>query len=286
MLINIENMLIKSNKIQKEGEENYYVEAVFDSTNILKTTYFPHKERLYISFKRGGTYSYGNIDQELYDDFEDAVSQGVFHADRIKGNPRFPYRKEFTLYPSEIKEADDLIKNTKKAEESKNISSLINNPSMNYDEYLKSYDKEIVDTAIKVWHTYFGFSFDNVMYQDHKFKMIIEGVNEGYEIVKDYHNSSSTDELYNVLTLAKEALKFYSIDINYIKQGNSLESYSQIDNDRGHQAKFALETIEKLMNDRQDQIKKITDLYNDLTSEENPESVLNNLKKTYKGLLE
>jgi hypothetical protein len=87
-----------------------YVECVFDSTNLLKTTYFPMLKRLYISFTRGGTYSYENISEELYKEFEGALSQGKFFTEKIRSNSnQYPVRKEFTLYPSEINEAKKLI---------------------------------------------------------------------------------------------------------------------------------------------------------------------------------
>jgi len=87
-----------------------YIECVFDSTNLLKTTYFPLLKRLYISFTRGGTFSYENIIEELYQEFENALSQGKFFTEKIRSKPdQFPVRKEFTLYPSEINEAKKLI---------------------------------------------------------------------------------------------------------------------------------------------------------------------------------
>ena len=38
-----------------------YVEAIYESSNILMSTYFPEKNKLFIHFSRGGTYSYSNI---------------------------------------------------------------------------------------------------------------------------------------------------------------------------------------------------------------------------------
>ena len=95
-------MLVKEEKkVQRDGT---YYEAVYDSTNILQTTYFPHAHLLYISFNRGGVYSYGNVSPELYEEFKAAESQGIFFAKTIKSQPtKYPYRKEFTLYPEEVK---------------------------------------------------------------------------------------------------------------------------------------------------------------------------------------
>lgn len=91
-----------------------YIECVFDSTNILKTTYFPMLKRLYISFNKGGVYSYENINEDFYEEFESCDSQGKFFASNIRSkNNDFPVRKEFTLYPSEVEETKVLIREYK-----------------------------------------------------------------------------------------------------------------------------------------------------------------------------
>ena len=66
-------MIIKENIIKnKENNNVEYIEAVYDSSNILQTTYFPLKNKLYVSFKRGGVYSYLNITSEIYSEFKEA----------------------------------------------------------------------------------------------------------------------------------------------------------------------------------------------------------------------
>jgi hypothetical protein len=96
-------MLVRERSFTEEDASIGYYEAIFDSSNILKTTYFPQQERLYISFNRGGVYSYQNISQEKYDEFKKAESQGKFFIQEIKKKPdEYPYRKEFTLYPEEV----------------------------------------------------------------------------------------------------------------------------------------------------------------------------------------
>ena len=67
-----------------------YVEAIYESSNILMSTYFPEKNKLFIHFSRGGTYSYSNINESLYVDFEKADSQGKFFIANIKKNPDNP----------------------------------------------------------------------------------------------------------------------------------------------------------------------------------------------------
>lgn len=103
-------MLIER-KEHKENNEIGYIESVFNSGNVLKTTYFPKAQRLYIAFKRGQTYSYANITPDFYQEFEDAESQGKFFHKKINKNSNFSYRKEFTLYPKEIQDINEIIEN-------------------------------------------------------------------------------------------------------------------------------------------------------------------------------
>lgn len=98
---------------EKDGSLAYH-EAIFDSSNILKTTYFPKFKRLYIAFKRGHTYSYSNITEELYHEFENAKSQGDLFNEKIKSRPNeHVYRKEFTLYPDEVNQLNEVVENNK-----------------------------------------------------------------------------------------------------------------------------------------------------------------------------
>jgi hypothetical protein len=103
-------LLEKKEYLEKNGKIGY-VESVFDSSNLLKTTYFPDQNKLYVAFNKGPVYSYTNISQELYDEFEKAESQGRFFIKAIKSAPdKYPYRKEFSLYPSEIGELREVVK--------------------------------------------------------------------------------------------------------------------------------------------------------------------------------
>ena len=106
-------MLVEHKQFLNKDGSVGYIEAVFNSDNVLKTTYFPEAQRLYIAFSRGHTYSYGNVSPELYEEFEDAHSQGKFFHQNIRNNSKYPYRKEFTLYPTEIAEAKQIIEENK-----------------------------------------------------------------------------------------------------------------------------------------------------------------------------
>ena len=102
-------MLVERKEVLNEDKSIGYIESVFKSDNILKTTYFPNNQRLYIAFGRGHTYSYGNISQEFYDEFEAAESHGKFFQSKINNRFAYPYRKEFTLYPNEVSDIKKII---------------------------------------------------------------------------------------------------------------------------------------------------------------------------------
>lgn len=103
-------MIVDKKEILNEDGSIGYVELLIKSDNILKTTYFPKDNRLYISFSKGGqTYSYSNISLDLYGEFEQAESHGSFFHKRIRNNDSYPFRKEFTLYPNEITDAKSII---------------------------------------------------------------------------------------------------------------------------------------------------------------------------------
>jgi hypothetical protein len=110
-------MLVERKEINKEDGSTGYIESIFKSDNILKTTYFPDIQRLYIAFSRGHTYSYGNISPEFYQEFEDAESHGKFFHQYINNKTKYPYRKEFTLYPTEIDEVRKIIEENKEDED-------------------------------------------------------------------------------------------------------------------------------------------------------------------------
>lgn len=108
--------MLVNKKIHTEDDDSVgYIECVYESSNILTSTYFPKTNILYISFNRGGVYSYGNIEENVYDKFEKCESQGKYFLSEIKKNSdKYPFLREFKLIDSEIKEAKLLIEEWKK----------------------------------------------------------------------------------------------------------------------------------------------------------------------------
>lgn len=113
-------MIVKKNTTYLNEDESKVdmLECIFDSSNILMSTYIPHKEKLYIVFKRGDVYSYGNVDQETYEEFESSDSQGKFLRNVFaKEKDTYPYSKEYKMFEYEIEEAKKTIKEWKEQKE-------------------------------------------------------------------------------------------------------------------------------------------------------------------------
>lgn len=101
-------MIVKKDVL--EDDNGKIVSCIIESSNILKTEYFAHRNRLYIYFNRGKVYSYGNITEEVYKNFEEADSQGEFlRGEIMKKAAKYPYSKEFSMTPNEMNEAKKII---------------------------------------------------------------------------------------------------------------------------------------------------------------------------------
>ena len=102
--------MIVSKKIHKEDDDSIgYIECIYSSSNILMSVYFPKTNLLYVSFNRGRVYSYTNVDINLYNKFETSDSQGKFFVNEIKKNDKHEFRKEYTMYASEVEDAKKIL---------------------------------------------------------------------------------------------------------------------------------------------------------------------------------
>lgn len=86
----------------------YITECVYNSSNIIKSIYNRQTQTLYLFFHKGSGYSYKPVPNELYEQFENATSQGKFFIQHIKKNPAITYKSEFKLYDYEINEINGL----------------------------------------------------------------------------------------------------------------------------------------------------------------------------------
>jgi len=108
-------MLLKRIQQNDENGNEDVIEAIYDSSNLLKTTYLPKLQRLYIYFKKGIVYSYYNVDATTYSEFELSESQGVYHNKNLKNNTKFPYSKEFKMLNFEIQNINEEIEEALKS---------------------------------------------------------------------------------------------------------------------------------------------------------------------------
>lgn len=74
--------ILKSETIKK-GEVIIY-NALWESSNILKTSYNATNKQLFVTFKRGGVYYYNNVDVTVHKDLLESESIGAFINSQIK----------------------------------------------------------------------------------------------------------------------------------------------------------------------------------------------------------
>jgi len=106
-------MLLERKELKDEETQELYVEALFDSSNIMKSVYYPTRNMLFIFFKKGVVYSYFNVENEMYVGFENSDSQGVYFSRNIQKNPVCAYYREYKLYEFERKDMLALIEEQK-----------------------------------------------------------------------------------------------------------------------------------------------------------------------------
>lgn len=115
-------MLLERKELTDPDSEEIYVEALYDSSNIMKSIYLPNKEMLFIIFRKGIVYSYRNVTSELYVGFENTDSQGVYFSKNIIKNSNCKCYREYKLYEFEKKDMLKLIDEQKQLLEEKNKS--------------------------------------------------------------------------------------------------------------------------------------------------------------------
>jgi KTSC domain-containing protein len=59
------------------------------SSNIQGIGYTPEDSKLHVEFKGGSRYTYSGVPEDVYEDFLNAPSKGIFFADTIKDS--YPY---------------------------------------------------------------------------------------------------------------------------------------------------------------------------------------------------
>jgi lysyl-tRNA synthetase class 2 len=63
------------------------------STAIKSFRYDPDRKELYVTFTSGGSYTYFNVPQDVYDGWQTAFSKGTYFRDHILGKLEYARRK-------------------------------------------------------------------------------------------------------------------------------------------------------------------------------------------------
>lgn len=95
------------------SQNDNIIECLYESTNLLKTTYIKDKEKLYVYFRKGYVYSYSNVEHMLYEQFETSESQGIFLSEYIIKDKVYPSFKEFKMMNFEIDDIEKTINEIK-----------------------------------------------------------------------------------------------------------------------------------------------------------------------------
>lgn len=85
--------------ILKRKEKNNIVKAIYESSNIVASTYDTNTEDLVLIFKSGTQYRYSNVSKSDYMRFEIAESQGKVFNTHIK---KYVFEKLENFDPSEL----------------------------------------------------------------------------------------------------------------------------------------------------------------------------------------
>ena len=99
--------------ILERVEKDELVKAIYESSNIVASTYNKSDKNLNIVFKNGGSYTYQNVPETDYMRFETAESQGKILNTQIK---RYAFLKHDTIDTDDyLKKIKDLKKSELKA---------------------------------------------------------------------------------------------------------------------------------------------------------------------------
>ncbi len=113
-------MLLERKELKDVHTGEYFLECLYESSNIMKSVYIPDRKTLFIVFKKGVVYGYSNVDNENYLGFENSDSQGVYFSKNIQKNQKCVHYKMYKLYEFEKKDLLKLIEEQKQLLEEKN----------------------------------------------------------------------------------------------------------------------------------------------------------------------
>jgi len=129
--------------ILKRKEKDNLIKAIYDSSNILASTYNTETKDLILIFNKGGQYKYPNVSNTDYTRFELADSQGKVFKSHIK---QYTFEKLENINPDVIIKEIENIKTDEKKNLIKNKQGKLLTKMKELVDH--SYDITINDQAI------------------------------------------------------------------------------------------------------------------------------------------
>jgi len=140
--------------ILERVEKDELVKAIYESSNIVASTYNRGNKNLNIVFKNGGSYTYQNVPETDYVRFETAESQGKILNTQIK---KYSFLKHNNVDTDEVtKKIKDMIREEAKAMES-GLSNLMKEASSEFDT-MGTFNTQTIDKLTNMLSVYNNMS--------------------------------------------------------------------------------------------------------------------------------
>lgn len=140
--------------ILERVEKDELVKAIYESSNIIASTYNRGNKNLNIVFKNGGSYTYQNVPETDYVRFETAESQGKILNTQIK---KYSFLKHDNVDTDEVtKKIKDMIREEAKAMES-GLSNLMKEASSEFDT-MSTFNTQTIDKLTNMLSVYNNMS--------------------------------------------------------------------------------------------------------------------------------
>lgn len=140
--------------ILERVEKDELVKAIYESSNIVASTYNRGNKNLNIVFKNGGSYTYQNVPETDYVRFETAESQGKILNSQIR---KYAFLKHDNVDTDEVtKRIKDMIREEAKAMES-GLNNLMKEASSEFDT-MGAFNIQTIDKLTNMLSVYNNMS--------------------------------------------------------------------------------------------------------------------------------
>lgn len=140
--------------ILERVEKDELVKAIYESSNIVASTYNRGNKNLNIVFKNGGSYTYQNVPETDYVRFETAESQGQVLNSQIK---KYAFLKHDNVETDEVvKKIKAIIREENKAMEV-GLSELMKEASSEFDT-MGTFNSQTIDKLNNMLSVYNNIS--------------------------------------------------------------------------------------------------------------------------------